>query len=258
MIPITIDTLDLSAEFSLTRSDVDDLMEYTVQEITKEFALVWEAQAKQSLFASKREYIDSIRVDSQGRFTGIAYLDPVTWLANAVEEGAPEFDMKEGLLRSPKAKQGKNGRYMTVPFRFATPGSIGESSAFAGVMPAAIQQAVQKQEKEGGGGLSMSNIPSQHQMPQSHSMRRKLQSEGFARLQKNTAMTSKYAGLKRNSLGSGYVTFRRVSEFSDADAFIHPGIQARHLAEKAEALFTTTIPRRVDMLIDNFLVSLGF
>lgn len=260
MIPILIDTLDLSSEFNLTRDDIDGLLEYTVQEITKEFALVWEAEAKNALFASRKEYIDSIRVDSRGRFSGVAYLDPITFLANAVEVGAPEFDMKTALLNSPKAKtNAKGGRYITIPFRFATPGSIGESSAFAGVMPTAIYKAVQKEEASGsGGGLKMSGIPSSEQMPQSHSMRRELKSEGFAKLKQGTAMTSKYEGLQRNAVGSGYVTFRRVSDNSDPAAFIHPGIAAKNLIERAEAKFLPTMAERVDMLIDNYLVSLGF
>lgn len=259
MIPILIDTLDLSAEFSLDRQAVDSLLEATIKEVTKEFARVWESEAKRSLGASRSDYINSIRVDMKGRFTGIAYLDPITWLANAVEVGAPEFDMKPAMLSSPKAKNGKRGRYMTIPFRFATPGSIGESSVFAGVMPMVIQKAVQKAEKEGSrSGARLGDIPSQYQMPKSHSLRRQLRSTGFEKLRQNTQMTSKYEGLQRSAVGSGYVTFRRVSEFSDDDAFIHPGIKARNLADKALARYSSMIPRIVDISIDNYLVSLGF
>lgn len=258
MIPITIDTMDLSSEFSLSRENVDDLLEFTVQEVTKEFARVWEAKAKQELKASRTDYINSIRVDSRGRFTGVAYLDPVTWLANAVEMGAGAFDMKEGMLSSGKAKQGKSGRYMTIPFRFATPGALGESSVFAGVMPAVIHSAVMSTEKSGGGGLPMSSIPSQFQIPKSQSLRSQLRSEGFSQLKSNTEMTSKFEGLQRSSSGSGYVTFRRVSENSEPAAFMHPGIEERDISGKAISEFSSQIPQIVDMSIDNYLVSLGF
>lgn len=258
MIPILLDTQDLSAEFSLTREDVDGLLEYTVKEVTKEFAREWENQAKRNLGSSRNQYIKSIRVDQRGRFTGVAYLDPISWLVNAVEMGAESFDMKGGMLSSPKAKQGKNGRYMIIPFRFATPDAIGESSIFAGVMPPEIKTAMKAQEKESpSSGLQLGKIPSGEQMPKSHSLRRKLRSKGFERLKANTEMTSKYEGLKSNT-GGCYVNFRVVSENSDASAFIHPGIDERDLAGRAEAQYKSVIPTIVDRSIDNYLVSLGF
>lgn len=260
MIPVRIDTLDLSSEFNLDRGAIDDLLEYTVDEITKEFLRVWENTAKKDLFKSRDQYINSLRVDKKGRFTGVAYLDPVTWLANAVEVGAPPFDMKPGMVSSPKAKTGKKGqKYMSIPFRFATPGAIGNSTAFAGVMPAVIQSAVQKSESKGSRqGAVLSDIPEQYQMPKSHALRNRLRSTGFTQLKRNTAMTSKYEGLKRSAIGSGYVNFRVVSENSDPDAFLHPGVKAHNLAEKALGRYESMIPTVVDRSIDNFLVSLGF
>lgn len=260
IVPILIDTADLSAEFSLTKQDVDSLLEYTVQEITKEYARVWENKAKSTLKSSRSDYIRSIRVDSQGRFTGRAYLDPITWLANAVEMGVSGFDMKRGMLNSPKAKQGKNGKYLTIPFRFATPSAIGDSSVFAGIMPVAVQRAVIKQEKSNPSspGLKLGDIPQQYQMPKSHSLRMRLRSKGFDKLKSNTQMTSKFEGVRRNSSGGGYVTFRRVSEFSDDAAFQHPGIEERDIAGQALSIYESRIPDIVDISTDNFLVSLGF
>src|SRR5581483_2797242 len=45
--------------------------------------------------------------------------------ADALEEGAAPFDIKEGLLRSTKAKRSKDGRstYIDVMFRHGVPGS---------------------------------------------------------------------------------------------------------------------------------------
>lgn len=260
MIPIEIGTKELSAEFSLTQEDVDDLKQFTVETVTSAFAKHWDDVASISLGSTRDQYRRAIQVDSRGRFVGVAYLNPTSWIANAVEMGQPAFDMKPGFLNSPNAKMGKSGLYITIPFRFATPDAIGESGVFAGVMPSDIHQAIQKREKATPLGestaLQMGDIGSQYHIPKSNAYRNQLKAIGFDKMKQGTEVTSIYAGLKRNALGSGYVNFRRVSVNSPAEAFLHPGIEAKALADKA--MQRLDIPHEVDMAIDNFLANMGF
>ena len=144
MIEFDIDTMGLSGQFDLNKNDIDDLLNYTVKQLTAEFAYIWGNEAKANLHSSRNEYLNAIQVGERGRFTGVAYLNPAAWLPNAIETGATAFDMKVGMLKSSKVKMGKNGPYLTIPFRFGTSSAIGESSAFAGVMPPEIERAAKQ------------------------------------------------------------------------------------------------------------------
>lgn len=79
--------------------------------IRQEFA----AQARKNLKTSIEEYMASLDIKLTDNVL-IVELDKSSWLANAVESGADEFDMKKMLANSPKAKISKKGyRYMSIP-----------------------------------------------------------------------------------------------------------------------------------------------
>lgn len=261
MIDFTIDTLDLSEEFNLSRKDIDQLLEYTVKEVTFTFARLWETEARNKLKKSRSQYLRAIQIDSRGPFVGVAYLNPASWIANAVEIGADAFDIKQGLLNSPKAKTSSKGsRYITVPFRFATPQAIGDNELFSGIMPEDIYRAAMNQQKladsdQGSKGLKLADIPSQYQIPKSAALRKDVKHTQF-QIAQGTKMTSIYEGLQREASGSGWVNFRRVSDNSEEDSFQHPGIEPRDLA--THALSGLDIPHIVDLSIDNFLSKKGF
>ena len=249
MIDIDIDTQGLSSMFNISKGDIDDLMETTIKNITAEYAYNWGMVAKKELGSTRTQYMNAIQIDSRGRFTGVAYLNPAAFLPNAIEVGMSGFDMKAGMLKSPKAKMTKNGPVLTIPFRFASAGSLGESSAFSGVLPPSIQRMAKKSS----GGLKLKNIPSKYHIPKSASLRSKGKSASFNQI-KNNQSTSIYEGLKKT--GGGYITFRKVSLNSDPASWQHPGFTARNFSKKA--LANLDIPGIVGDSIDNFLTNLGF
>lgn len=252
MINLDIDTRDLSSEFDLNRKDIDDLLETTVSMVTKKFAEHWDDVAKKELGSTRSLYRSAIEVGSRNRFTGVVYLNPAARLPNMLEMGSSTFDMKTGLLASPKVKQGKNGPYITVPFRFSTPDALGESAGFAGKLPKDVFNEVKKAPNK---PLPLSSIGSQHRMPKSAALRSRIgELKSKVGNLSQSEQTSKYEGVKRNAKGSGYVNFRRVSLNSSPQAFNHPGFQARNLAEKALGMLD--IPHITDIAIDNFLSSL--
>ena len=246
---IEIDTRDLSSQFEMSKGDIDGLLQYTVQQLTAEFAYIWGNEAKSNLHSSRAKYLNAIQVTERGRFTGVAYLNPAAWLPNAIETGATAFDMKVGFLRSSKVKMGKSGPYITIPFRFGTSGSIGESEAFAGVMPPEIERAT----KSSSGPLKMGNIPSKYHIPKSAALRKRQESISFKKME-SMDKTSIYEGIEKR--GGSYINFRRVSLNSSADAFQHPGFEARDLAGKA--LPKLDIEGITGSAIDQFLINLGF
>lgn len=253
MINLQIDTADLADEFSLSNEEVKSMLQYTVEEVGSAFARSWEIEAKNGLKSTRSQYVNAIQIRKIDRLTCAVYLNPAAWLANAIEMGKSSFDMKKGLLASKKVKYTSKGKpYITIPFRFGVPSSMGENAAFAGVMPQevyAVAKNLQPKKQ-----VQLSQIPGQYQIPKNIGLRRQVKSGNFDNITKRTKMTSIYEGMTKSN--SGYVTFRRVSLNSDSDSWIHPGFQARDFAGKA--LAELNVPQVVDISIDDFLNKLGF
>ena len=182
MIDLNINVEDIAEEFSLSQREVNALLEYSVETITAAYARQWDIEAKSNLGKTRNQYRSAINVAKRGRFTGVVYLNPASWLANALELGADAFDMKVGFLKSSKVKYTKDNKpFLTIPFRFATSQALGESSAFAGIMPGVIEKAVKAHEEENPDkkGLPLSKIPSKYHIPKSATLRRELKEPGI-------------------------------------------------------------------------------
>ena len=252
MITIDFNTSDLSSEFNLGKEDVDNLLETSISMITQKFADHWDSEAKDGLNSTRDQYRSAIEIGARGRFTGVVYLNPAARLPNMIEMGSSEFDMKTGLLNSSKVKYGKSGPYITVPFRFGTPASLGDSVGYAGKLPQDVFNEVKKSPET---PLPLSSIGSQHRMPKSAALRSRIgQLKSRVGNIPQTAQTSKYEGVKRAAKGAGYVNFRRVSLNSQSMSWHHPGFQAKDFATKA--LNRLDIDHIVDIATDNFLASL--
>lgn len=252
------------------KSELEKIKNRSVRVVADEFANRWAAEAKNNLNKTRNTFINAISKGKIGNHSYRVYLNPDIWLANAIEEGASDFDMKKGFLRSPKAKVSKEGhKYIRIPFRFATPGSSGSSPAFSGVLPKDVFSQFKSQLKRGNEGkqLLLKNISSRHQMPVKNIMREHIQKTiiksqrkelqnikknlpDISKPNKDEKMTSKFEGLTKKSIGggrSGYFAFRTVSEKSDEFAFLHPGFTARKFAEKA--LGKMNISSKIDEVI---------
>lgn len=271
MINIQINTEDLTAEFSLTRKEVDDMMHATVQHITSRFYEKWITEAKNSLHRTRTEYIQSLIVVDEGRLKGSVILKGD--FPNMIEQGISAFDMKEGFAKSSKKTMKKDGKgwFLTIPFRYATPGAIGDSSVFTGVLPQSVYQAIKKKDAaqsqiglgvEFGSGLKKQEIPAEYAVPKMRGEFSDVITKTKSSFGVYVNKTSLYEGLQKASKtyqsggGSQYVSFRRVSDKSDPSSWIHSGILARNLADKA--LTKLNIAQEVDLVTDNYLAALGF
>lgn len=253
MIDFQVDTNDLSAEFSLSRQEVDQLLELTVDNVAEQFGRLWTEEAKNGLHSSREQYVTNIFAEKRDRFTSVVYLNPAAWLPNAIEMGASEFDMKSGLLMSDKVKYDKDGDpYITVPFRHATPNALGENGAFSNKMTSDIYKSAKK--LTGKQSLPLTSIDSKHHIPKNIGLRKEVKNNNFKNITKDTPMTSIYEGMQKRK--GGYVTFRRVSLRSDADRWIHPGFEKRDFMNKA--VQRLDVANIVDRSIDDYLSQLGF
>jgi len=268
VIDLNIDITELASHFNMSPDEQRDLLRSAVSEVAEGFEDQWRIESR-VLFTSRKEYRDSIRSEWVDEYTKAVYLNPSSWLPNAIEQGASSFDMKVGLLNSSKAKttaakydeKGNMikpaGKYITVPFRFGNPDAIGDSFAS---MPRKVHQAVNAQAKSGNKGLTLSSIDRRHHMPMSAVLRDRIRRSGknlnSFNSSKNKA-TSIYEGMRKvqdkKTNSSAYMTFRRVSLTSHKLRFVHSGFVARNLSSKALGNYSDDIHNIVGNAIDRFL-----
>lgn len=250
MIPINIDLTGVIKEFGLRPSVAQDLREFVVKESLAHVAKNWDTEAKNNLTKSREEYRRSLIVVDKGRFEGMIILNGV--VPNMIEQGASPFDMKMGFSKSAKKHLKANGGwYLSIPFRIGIPTTLGESAVFSGIMPPEVYNEVKKENivtKQ-----SILNLPQNVQQPR---IRRTvtIKSQTFEEYKSKTSI---FVGVRKNSKQyqsanqNTYSSFRRVSENSDKNVFIHTGITARKFSEKA--IEKSNFPQLVPMLIDQFL-----
>ena len=173
-----------------------------------------------------------------------------------VESGISAFDQKEGLLRSNKAKTGKNGnRYITVPFRHGTPSAT--------TMPA-MPQHIYDQAKSLGysrknnflttmftgrkftwGGSVSPTSEGQRSHNEPH------RGAGY------TWKSGQYSGMVKMGKPnhSQYLTFRRVSLNSNANSWQFPGVKAKPIRE---AVIENTREEVLQLIRNGFEMDLYF
>ncbi len=246
MIPINIDASAFAEAFAIPEADLKQFTSNVISELATEFALLWSLEAD-VLKSSRKEYKNSIYTEKIDDFNYVVGLNG--FIPNAVESGISGFDMKADFKKSSKATHLDGGDwYLTIPFRHAITGSIGEDSAFSGVMPSEVYKEAKSLPE--GKGLDIKNVPKEFQIP-------KIRPEVVTKSQVFKEYQNKFsifAGIQKKKDQSGrgtYTSFRRVSSNSDPDSWIHTGIKSRGLAEKA--LSRMDIPSIVDALAAKYI-----
>lgn len=257
--PIYIDISPLVRKFNISKDDrtafVTSLLNSVVQEIESE----WK-QESNVLGSTRAEYQKAIyvqNIDYKSSYIGLAGRLP-----NMIELGASAFDMKVGFEKSSKKvltfsvdKKGdtKEGWYLTIPFRHAAPSSLGESTAFANKLPKPIHKIAKNLEV--GESITKAMLPPNYADVVGSRPTVVTQEQVY---ETYTHKSSIYEGVQKSNKPrhSGYVSFRRVSDNSDPNSWIHTGLQPRNFLEKAVSGADLESVKRME--IDNFIESMGF
>lgn len=251
---INIDITGLKSQFlgQITDQQINDLTETCVNVVTQAIFAKWEALAKNELHSTLPEYLHNLNIIDKGRFAKQIILTGT--LPEMVESGASPFDMKEYFKKSKYVKytvpvynaKGKmvypgGDWYLTIPFRHGTPGIVGQAG-FANEMPQEIYALMV--HRAANNPLTKGEIPSPYDVPRSRAAIFDAQT-GKVVYGEYTHKASIYEGLTKfqaaynKVIQNKYGTFRRAGANSDPLAFIHKGIQARELAQKAVAAVDT-------------------
>jgi hypothetical protein len=176
-------------------------------------------------------------------------------LADEIENGRPARDLKRMLNTSVKARNGKNGRYLIIPFRHNTTGN----SAHAPAMPSAIYSLAGGMDKSlivghgkresGTGAFSLKTKQKYLVRQRQYSWGDRLPS-GLAPKLKDSHRTDIYAGMTRMNTSSGeqksskYLTFRVMSEHSAG--WVVPPKPGLHIARDVAQNVDRVLKREIE------------
>jgi len=206
--------------------------------------------AQERLLTSSAAYVEGLLPVEY--IDGGAIIALEGWLANAVEEGADPWDLKQQLLKGRTVREGKNGPYAIVPFRHGSPTSRGTSFQRVGAAYGASKGGPLTDEAASALGKKIWSASTK-------AAKRKAGGEGSGRVAGGLAgklkahhRTDIFEGMQKQA-GNERMTFRTVSARNDASAWMHPGIEGRHLFRDAEA----EIPATAKAFLERALKSLG-
>lgn len=218
----------------------------------------WKRIAMEKLHATSRDYVNGIQgPDMDDNVVRVSLEGQVP---NMVEQGWKGGDERQWLLSSPKAKQGKNGPYLVVPFRHGTPGSGGRNVGTP--MPPEIHEVAKKLaptisrlgKPVGGSGTSTTIWGERLHpgLPMKEQARKILMTKA-----QPWHTTSPHMGMVRKAQPtrsgkmqtSGYITFRTISRHSNQEGkhWVHPGITARNLVLEVQ--------RQVESIADKIIAA---
>jgi hypothetical protein len=131
-----------------------------------------------------------------------------------IEEGFGGFDIKPGMLTGPKVKHGENGPYQDVPFEHKVTKRGKGTFVEAKGMRSMVKKAMAEVKVSG---------ETKRVFPQQ---------KGFAA----TKLSDMKIAPSSTAQGVSAKTFRRVSEKSAEDSWLHPGLEGIKVFEEASKL----------------------
>lgn len=210
---------------------------YTKQHIDK--------QAKKKLNSTYEHYMENVDVKMKN-FVLLVELDRDDWLSNAVETGVGQFNMKETMLKSPKAKVGKSGyKYMRIPIghkKGSPGGSTDKSKEYSQRINAVLNKTkvgISKMQTLVGG-----KVAETQQIIHNDPM-----IQGLYRTRMYDSPQEYYSGKKKPTWQ--YVLFRTISENPTAKSkWQHPGIQPVHIFRETERWLEQAVEPMVEHFIE--------
>lgn len=266
---ISIDTNTIRDSYDVDDEQIGNIIDSVTKSVTLAYAGYLEQQAKQNLHKTKNIYIRNIKLLDEGRMKGAVLLDySKNPLVKMIEEGASAFDMKIGFEHSEKKHIKANGAgwYLTIPFREASEGSIGEADIFTSVMPEAVYEAVKQKDADiptntgfKSKGLTINEVPSEYRAPKTRAAVTSIITN--QRFEEYKNKSSVYAGISKITdkvTGqSSYQSFRRVSDKSDPNSWIFPGMEAKHLTDNAMSDLEANLEKELNMATNEALSKIG-
>lgn len=215
----------------------DDFAQQVVDHLTTAARSKWIALGNELPREDARDYVMGISEVRFGTLEAEVVLEGEK--ARAIEDGQKPWDIKKALL-GPNAKNvsvsKKGTKYNTVPFRHGTPKSGFKSRMPQDLYAMALRQAKASNKRstaiQGAGAFG----PQKGTKSQTGYVRKQAKFEGLR-------------AVKTGSKSSSYFTFRRVSENSPANSWMHPGTDGAKLIEQVYEYLDRIVDATVESLI---------
>lgn len=240
-IKVIIDYSDIIEELNLTAKQASAMHKFVSSRMAKNYANTLRKIARTRLKNFRAEYVSSVKSEGDSVFL-------TNDLAYKIEEGSNPYDIKQSNFSNKKKKKG-GGWYVDIPFRHSSPRSSGRGSGFSTSIPTEVYNALKNKIKEGGEArLNQKDLPSGFDSP--------ITRTGVGAYGDYTHKDPIYEGLVRtgNPFQRKYYTFRRISDKSDPNSWIHPGFKPMNLMD--QALSEYDADSDADDFINQFLNSL--
>jgi hypothetical protein len=226
-----------------TEDAMKGVAEY-IQEVWQGFAYGGDLDGVEKLKNPSWKYARSIRFHRLGPFQYEIFSE--SKIAQRIEEGTPEHDMKKTHPFGPRSRVSEKGiPYLIIPFRWGTPeGKNGQRVGFKNIMPESVYSAVKKFKKmrtlvsadSGEKTPTMKGAYSDVSTKKTmypNSAGRASYNKGYGRLKANLAENKNQVGMVRSTddtgkdRAGGYFTFRIISAKSPASSWIRPAESPR-------------------------------
>jgi hypothetical protein len=197
---------------------------------------VADAELKHTSGLYKEHLRDAIKVTKDGLQIEL------TGIGEDLEVGYEARDMKKELLQSKAAKQGKNGRYVDIPFRHMV------GSQNSGVPPgikSRVQAAVRAEQAAAKSQRRAERNPLRvtGKMAGGTNQQQRFDRKGKTRKVSVDHKTSIYSSMMRTKAGGSaqYSTIRRISANSDPQSWWHPGFRGIRALKRIEPELRATM-----------------
>jgi hypothetical protein len=193
-------TLDYQAVAKKYGKQAEDILQRSVDALG-EFALdrIRQKSSEKLGIETWQEFSKSIKTTRDKLSVTISIEDP---RMASLEEGYSSFDIKPGLLHGAKVKHGANGPYQDVPLQHKTTKRGQGSYIASAAMRNSVNKALQRAKSTG----------------------------TKTRFGKLTGAASRMSGMQITA-DKGAQTFRRVSQNSTPDSWVHPGFEGLEVFE---------------------------
>ena len=259
-----IDLLEVVIAYDLSQSEYAFINQTAIEAGIRETRRQIVSSIRTNLRSTRQSYYRGLTQPIIGQLKGSLQL--VGTLPNMIEQGASAFDMKIGFSKSTKKHQSKTkqGWYLTIPFRWATPDAVAENEAFSNVMDEPMYQVVKPRDR-GGAQITKKEITDSRSSYGVIGGRERI-TRNYGSLTQSQRSAYKHqspigAGVKQNLapykavVQGTYVSFRRVSNNSPVNSWIYKGLEARNFM--IDALYSSETEMAIAKGVRDGLNALG-
>ena len=211
-------------------------------------------------------YLRSIQLRTTGSFSREVYSDSP--YADAIERGGPARDLKRMLDSSMKVRVSKEGkRYLIIPFRHGTPGTVGfgsvmSQSAYDAAKQLAPSRIIGRTRRPSGAGAYSVKTHKPYMVPSRvYAWGDRMSQQDLLSAGASPREASRMAGMVRFQGPRGrhgqYLTFRVMSE--DSTGWVVPAQEGKHpaqtVADQIRPLAERAFSEAVRADVEHWLVS---